>query len=177
MDKLTERLINYDESIFLYVNRDLRCRTLDILMPRLTHLGGAFFTLSLLLLLFTAGGFSDSYGAVSAFAALGLSHVAVHLLKKKYNRERPYASLKDVHLHTNKLKDYSFPSGHTTAAFSLAVLFSLYLPLFSVLFLPAAAVIMLSRIYLGLHYPSDCVSGVFIGSMAAISFYYIPMPI
>ncbi|MGV2794782.1 phosphatase PAP2 family protein, partial [Clostridium perfringens] len=65
------------------------------------------------------------------------------------------------------LKDYSFPSGHTTAAFSVAIPFLFVAPGLAQILLPLASIGGLSRIYRGVHYPSDCRAGCFLGSGTA----------
>ncbi|SER80968.1 phosphatase PAP2 family protein [Salipaludibacillus aurantiacus] len=166
--RLTERITEYDINIFQYVNGQLRCKVLDLTLPKLTHLGGASFTLSILALLLFISNFSNSHAALTALASLTVSHVIAHFLKKKYCRERPYNSVAGCNLVSAPLKDYSFPSGHSTAAFSLAVTFSLHAPMLSLILLPLAGCIAMSRMYLGLHYPSDCIIGALLGSISAL---------
>ena len=75
-------------------------------------------------------------------------------------------------------KDYSFPSGHTAASFASAV--ALYPSLqkkYSVPLLILAALIAFSRLYIGIHYPTDVlvglIDGIFLGIMGALLGNYI----
>lgn len=93
-------------------------------------------------------------------------------LKYIVKRERPFISLKDVYYKKdNSPTDrYSFPSGHTSTAFSMATSLTLRYPdkpaVIAVSYL-YAAFIGYGRIYIGVHYPSDVFSGMLIGSGSA----------
>lgn len=63
---------------------------------------------------------------------------------------------------------FSFPSGHTAAAFTFAVIFSRYYPKYKAIFYSIAVLTGLSRIYLGVHYLSDVLFGAFVGIISAL---------
>ncbi|MDF2923269.1 MAG: phosphoesterase [Paenibacillaceae bacterium] len=137
------------------------------LLTRITHLGGATITL-----LFTLGMSvfaPEPWNTVGmqAFLALTLSHLPVALIKKKYPRLRPYLVLPHTNICKNPLTDHSFPSGHTTAIFAVVVPFVLASPSLALVLLPLACIVSLSRMYLGLHYPSDCIVGGLLGIASA----------
>ncbi|PTM59305.1 phosphatase PAP2 family protein [Desmospora activa] len=168
MKRLAARLQSVDDRWVSYVNQQWKSHTMDWLMPRITHLGGAGFTL-----LFLAGWWflistPSRYQALEAFIALAGSHLVVRLVKLCWNRLRPYLQLSDLHTFPNPLKDYSFPSGHTTAIFSIVVVWILNTPILGVVLLPLACVVGLSRMYLGLHYPTDVAVGAWLGSVSAV---------
>jgi len=90
-------------------------------------------------------------------SAAGLSYFITELcLKHFFVRNRPPGSV---------MSDYSFPSGHATFAWALAVVLAAKEPRFKYLFFLLAFLISLSRIYLGVHYPSDVIAGSFLGIM------------
>lgn len=92
------------------------------------------------------------------------------LLKHRLARDRPYIANGNIHCGTPPLDRYSFPSGHTLHAVNFTLLFSSFEPLLAVLTAPFAALVAVSRIVLGLHYPSDVLAGAAIGaSLAAFS--------
>ncbi|PJH69213.1 phosphatase PAP2 family protein, partial [Salmonella enterica subsp. enterica serovar Typhimurium] len=66
----------------------------------------------------------------------------------------------------NPLQDHSFPSGHTTAIFSVIIPFILLDWMLMFLLLPIGIIVGVSRIYLGLHFPSDVLGGSLLGSFA-----------
>jgi len=59
------------------------------------------------------------------------------------------------------LKDYSFPSGHTSASFAIATTIAFNMPRLSIVAFILAFAIGISRIYLGVHYPTDVMAGMF----------------
>lgn len=161
------KIVNYftftDRSIFHFLNTKLNCSLFDRLMPYFTELGGVVFSLSLPIILILLNlGASRNIGFEILFS-MALSQVFVQVLKRSLNRERPYNMLKDINTFDIELKDYSFPSGHTTAAFITAIHLSIYLPQLMIVFLSIAVLVGISRIYLAVHYPSDVIVGVIVG--------------
>lgn len=98
---------------------------------------------------------------VQMVKGLGVTWMSVYLLKAVFRRQRPAES-------HNSFVDYSFPSGHSTTAFFLAVAFSQLLPVLAPLFYVLAGLVAVSRVYLKLHYPSDALAGSAIGLLAAL---------
>lgn len=168
MSKLVNRWVAYDQRWFFFVNKQLRNKLFDIIMPRLTHMGGGRFLLSLLAIVFLLSEGELRLWTVQALFSLMVSHLIARVIKKAWARTRPYNALANAMLTANPMKDYSFPSGHTTAAFSVAVIYSLQMPVLTVFLLALAFMISMSRMYLGLHYPSDCISGVILGAGTSI---------
>lgn len=97
--------------------------------------------------------------ALTAIVGLGV----YKLLKNVLVRERPFASHRGVKAVTAPLDRYSFPSGHTMHATAFTVQMSYYFPEFLWLVIPFAASVALSRVILGLHYPSDVLAGALVG--------------
>ncbi|MFZ5967301.1 MAG: phosphatase PAP2 family protein [Bacillota bacterium] len=172
MERLLGWLTSEDVRIFSFVNQQLQCRVLDMVLPKLTHLGGAAFILvSLLLLVFSLYG-TPRIWAIEALFSLCASHLVVRVMKKRYLRPRPYITLPNTRIFPNPLMDYSFPSGHTTASFSVAVAFSLHSILLTFLLMPLAIIVGFSRVYLGLHYPTDCAIGAAVGCFSSLLVVY-----
>lgn len=161
-------IFRWDNWIFSRINNHLSCPLLNRLMPVLTFLGGARMSvLTCLILLAASYGKSDL--GKNALYALAVSHLIVQLIKKFVNRPRPFLVLEGVNLwHELILKDYSFPSGHTTASFSLATVIAVYYSMVAPVVLLLALGIGISRIYLGLHYPTDVFIGAALGSVSAV---------
>ena len=173
MNRLFTWVSTNDVQLIQYVNLQLRCRLLDSTLTKVTHLGGATFTLASLFLLLLIAPAPIKGWSFQALLSLTLSHIAVHVIKKIYCRERPYKKLANILVPPNPLEDYSFPSGHTTAAFSVAVVFALHSFLLAAILLPLASIIGFSRMYLGLHYPTDCIIGAFLGTLSSFMIVYL----
>lgn len=160
--------LQYQEvEMFRWVNRK-QSHYAGWLLGKLTHLGGATATLIFTLAMSIFAPQPWNVVAMQSFLALTISHLPVAFMKKKYPRLRPYLVLPHTNICKNPLTDHSFPSGHTTAIFSVAIPFAAASPLLAALLLPLACLVGLSRMYLGLHYPSDCAVGAMIGTLAAV---------
>ncbi|MFB9756968.1 phosphatase PAP2 family protein [Ectobacillus funiculus] len=158
--------------IFKGINRYFERKVLNIYFRTITHAGGARCTiLSVLLLILLSKGTIHKTAIVS-MASLAISHIPVQIFKKLYPRKRPYMMIVGTKHHLNPLQDHSFPSGHTTAIFSVVIPFIVDVPASVFLLLPLALSVGVSRIYLGLHYPSDVLAGMFLGTLTGILTYF-----
>jgi undecaprenyl-diphosphatase len=90
-------------------------------------------------------------------------------LKSRLVRERPFIRHDSIRLAMRPLDRYSFPSGHTMHAVSFAWQAVVHFPELGWLVVPLAAQIALSRVVLGLHYPTDVVAGAALGSGLALT--------
>ncbi|TVY09737.1 phosphatase PAP2 family protein [Paenibacillus cremeus] len=168
MSRVVTWLQHHENRVFSFVNQRIQHQMLDTFFNLITHLGGATLSIltALCFALFTEG--SLRLAGIQSCIALAVSHIPVAIIKKKYPRLRPYLVIPETHTCKNPLSDHSFPSGHTTAIFSVLIPFVLMFPWLSAILLPVACLVGMSRMYLGLHYPSDCLAGAFIGTMTAL---------
>ena len=115
--------------------------------------------------------------AVSAqIAATGVIGLALYRLLKRWTRRpRPFAAHGRIHAWTAPLDEFSFPSGHTTSVFALAILLALNTrdKRISLIYLITAIITGYSRIYLGQHFLTDVLMGSFLGVMTAILVHWI----
>jgi undecaprenyl-diphosphatase len=107
--------------------------------------------------------------AVTAQMVFGglIGLAAYKTLKRHLVRERPFASHPSILCAAAPLDRYSFPSGHTLHAVLFATLILSAFPGLSAVMLPFVGLIALSRVILGLHYPSDVAVGAAIGLVIA----------
>jgi len=84
-------------------------------------------------------------------------------LKARLVRERPFVVNPDIHVGAAPLDRYSFPSGHTLHAVMFTIIAVSWFPLLGALLIPFTVLVALSRLVLGLHYPTDVLVGALIG--------------
>jgi undecaprenyl-diphosphatase len=168
MSRIYGRLIIGDERLFYWCNQKLRHTLLDKLLRLISHLGSAAFTVicTLSIALFA----EQPWVRIGwqSFTALSVSHLIAVVVKKTAQRQRPYLVLANTNVVIKPLPDHSFPSGHTTAAFSTLVPFLFVAPGIAYLAIPLPILVGFTRIYLGVHYPSDCIAGFLIGTSVAL---------
>lgn len=165
-------LKEFDEFFIELINNRMKTKYLDKFMFRITDLGGAIFSTVFSLVLFAFGDNNTRVIGLEALATLGISQIIVQSLKLILSRERPYNMMKNLNTFNILLKDYSFPSGHTTASFSIATILTLNFPKIWPIAYFYALIIGLSRIYLGVHYPTDVVVGIILGVGTPLIVHY-----
>jgi undecaprenyl-diphosphatase len=98
--------------------------------------------------------------------------LTVQLLKAVVARKRPYQNLAGV-IPARIEQDASFPSGHSAAAFAMSLILSDALPMLGPLLFGLAVLIGYSRIYRGVHYPSDVLAGSLLGWSLTLTLFAI----
>lgn len=156
-------MINFfDLSVLNFINRTLSNQLLNFIMPVLSRIGGneLYFVIGLVLLFSRKREFKVL--GMALLAGLTVSYYVVGLLKISIARPRPFMALANVILLGPVEKGYSFPSGHAATAFMTASLLANHFKRYFLFYL-LAALIGFSRIYMGVHYPSDVLTGAAIG--------------
>ncbi|MED1467224.1 phosphatase PAP2 family protein [Bacillus salipaludis] len=159
--------------LFQKVNRHFDKKLLNLFFRSVTHLGGARFTIITALLLMFLSTRENRLIAISSAVALSASHIPVQFAKQIFPRKRPYLIIERTKFPSNPLQDHSFPSGHTTAIFSILTPYIFFIPSLALVLVPIGICVGVSRIYLGLHYPSDVLAGVLLGSLTGGLCFYL----
>ena len=157
-----------------FIQLNIRNEFLDVLMPVITSLGNGGILWIAIALIFIA---TKKYrpAGFTMLAAL-LMHLLVCniILKPLMARIRPCDINTAVELLIPRPKDYSFPSGHTSASFAAATVILYADRRMGVPAVILAAAIAFSRLYLYVHYPSDVFGGAVLGiAFGALARYIV----
>lgn len=161
-----------DDELFLWINGALSGPISTALMGAVTWLGNGF-VLALLILpaMYLRERRRFRRHALAMLLAVALSGLVVNGLKVAVDRPRPPEHFEAlgvvVHAPGGSPPDRSFPSGHAQTATGAAVYLACLYPAASPLFLLAAALVALSRVALGVHFPSDVIVGALFGAAAS----------
>jgi undecaprenyl-diphosphatase len=162
------RFNQFDSTLCIHVNRSSQYRWVRYLFRLVSRLGDGVFWYSMMLgILLTQG--SAGLQPVLHMLLVGLVCMSLYKwLKGKTLRPRPYEVHQDIWLTGRPLDRFSFPSGHTLHAVSFSLVLLSYYPQLYWLAVPFTVLVALSRVVLGLHYPSDVLAGAAIGSLIAL---------
>lgn len=158
-----------EETILLWIQEHLRNPYLDPVVVFITHLGDSgwfWVVLTVILLIFQKTRKAGISSALALVFSLLINNVC---LKKLVGRIRPYDQIESLTRLVEEQVDFSFPSGHSAASFAAA--FAIYLNLPKRYGLPAlalAGLIALSRLYVGVHYPTDVLFGAISGILCGL---------
>lgn len=159
----------FDHAIFKLINGGIASTTLDPIMLILTALGTGAAQMAISLALTTLGWHRNNlrlkqagYAGVIACTAACL---VIAICKSIWSRPRPLLTLFEVRVVGDPLFTNSFPSGHTLTAWAVAVACSAFVPKLRLILFPLAALIGISRVYVGAHFPLDVIFGALLGAL------------
>ncbi|MCI8615451.1 MAG: phosphatase PAP2 family protein [Lachnospiraceae bacterium] len=159
-----EALLNLDGNILIWIQEFLRNPILDPFFRVITSLGnaGIFWIIATIFLLIPKR--TRRVGMISAFALICSLLINNILLKNLVARTRPYYVVEGLIPLIKKPVEFSFPSGHAGSSLASACVLYRNLPKkYGIWFLVLAILISFSRLYVGVHYPSDVLAGAVTG--------------
>lgn len=119
----------------------------------------------------------DLYTGIALTITSVLQVLLQTIIKHIFVRQRPYVRFNEISMVVSPPDKFSFPSGHTAGAFTIAFVLYYFCPIFFIPMLILAVCIAFSRIYLGLHYPSDIIAGIILGFVSALISIYLTFKI
>jgi len=168
---MPEWLQTIDEGVLWWIAENLRTPILTSVLTFYTHLGDKgllFIVLALLLLLFRQSRKSGAAALTAMLFGLVVTNITI---KPLVARARPWVVMEGFTALVAEHDPNSFPSGHSCSAFAFAVALCMTLPWKwgRIAALAAAVVMALSRLYVGVHFPSDVLTGALIGTLCGLA--------
>lgn len=142
-------------------------RATDWTMYQASRLGDGYAYVLIGIIIFTFDLTTAKTLLPCVFIAFAIELTIHKCVKDKVKRFRPFRVLNEIKNLINPPDEFSFPSGHTASAFLMAVLVSHFYPQWAIPSFGLATMIGLSRIYNGVHYPSDVLAGLILGLVSA----------
>lgn len=150
-------------------------RALTRFFSVISRLGDGVFWYALMGLLTAFGGLRGLHAALH-MACVGIVAATMYRTLKRWTRRpRPFRARADITAYVAPLDEFSFPSGHTLHAVSFTLIALAYFPVLAPLLLVFTVLVAMSRVVLGLHYPSDVLAATLIGcALAGSSLWLVP---
>ncbi len=162
-DAWAARDVSWAQSLHRVSRYQLLVRALVIV----SRLGDGLFWYVLIAALAFLGGTDGRDVAMQMLLGGTLNLPLYFWLKHSIGRPRPFVQCPGIRACARALDKFSFPSGHTLHAFTFLVICTWYFPVAGFALVPMVLLIAISRVALGLHYPSDVAAGAVLGTLVA----------
>ena len=165
-------LWKYDFEILFFIKNHIRNGFLDVVVPFYTSLGddGIIWIFVGLIMLIPKK--TRKCGVMVLAALLVMLIVNNIILKNLIARPRPCATYPELVELVHIPKSYSFPSGHTVSAMVVAFTILTQHKKLGIVALVLATLMGLSRLYVGVHFPTDVYGGIIVGAILALGVWY-----
>lgn len=157
-----------DLNLFRIIFNFHRKSFLPIFFRIISFIGDGYFYLLYLLYIHLSYPALFKAALWTVLIAFAIEFPVYLILKNSIRRVRPFNAHADVENMVYPIDEFSFPSGHTSVAFLVATIVSYFTPFLTIPLFVFAFFVGLSRIYLGVHYPSDILGGIVHGCTMGI---------
>ena len=161
------KMLDLDLKGCVYLNHLSQSQRIALFFKTISRLGDGPFWYVMLLSVWTMQGLAYGLNILYLVVMGSIGTLIYKFLKNKTTRPRPYQLHQVIVLGERPLDHFSFPSGHTLHAVMVTITLGYIQPLLLILMLPFTILVALSRMVLGLHYPSDVIVGAIIGASVA----------
>jgi len=168
--QILNRLVDYDQRTFLWCAAFSHTKNLHTAARIISRTGDGYLQVFLPLLIWAYIGASAFTFVNILVFAFTVERSLYWVLKNSLKRRRPPAAIPRFKAMITASDEFSFPSGHTSGAFLLAILVSNYIPVLAIPLFIWVACVGLSRVILGVHFPADIIAGMALGGSIALLF-------
>ena len=172
-------LYSIDLAIFYFINHSLSTGFLDKFFSTITDVNKWYIAYLILAgIAFFKGGIRGKILVIGLILLIIVTdQTGYRILKVLFERVRPCRAISDAITPLGCSGGYSFPSNHALNNFAAATFISRLFPNYKWVVFIVAALIALSRVYLGVHYPSDILVGALIGAGFGYLFSLVALPV